>query len=299
METVKPVYASIKDDPSELEFTFADRLRALVAHFDPKSDRAFARRVGISPTSLQNYLKDQTPRLDQAASIAASTGVSVGWLATGAIDTPFDGEMHIEMLTRAVDSFQHGSQADKAALHGKIDEIRRINEAFKISDERMEQFRKGFLTTIEQLPNASEQPAPAGFITVPKIEIRPSAGAGSLDLYEESEPDIFAFREEWLRRIGVSPKFARLMVAKGDSMRETIDDGDLMIVDVSVREFIDEAIYVLVYGGLVRVKRLQLLHSGMLLLKSDNPRYQTEEVPLAEQQELIIGGRVRWAGGSI
>lgn len=140
---------------------------------------------------------------------------------------------------------------------------------------------------------------PEGFVSVPKIDIRPSAGAGSLDLYEESEPDIFAFREEWLRRIGVSPKSARLMVAKGDSMRETINDGDLMIVDVSYREFIDEAIYVLVYGGLVRLKRLQMLHSGLLLLKSDNPRYQTEEVPLAEQQELIIGGRVRWAGGAI
>jgi phage repressor protein C with HTH and peptisase S24 domain len=140
---------------------------------------------------------------------------------------------------------------------------------------------------------------PEGFVSVPKIEIRPSAGAGTLDLYEESEPDIFAFREEWLRRIGVSPKFARLMVAKGDSMRETISDGDLMIVDVSIREFIDEAIYVLVYGGLVRLKRLQMLRSGLLLLKSDNPLYQTEEVPLTEQPELIIGGRVRWAGGAI
>lgn len=140
---------------------------------------------------------------------------------------------------------------------------------------------------------------PEGFVPVPKIEIRPSAGAGSLDLYEETEPDIFAFREEWLRRIGVSPKFARLMVAKGDSMRETINDGDLMIVDVSIREFIDEAIYVLVYGGLVRLKRLQMLRSGLLLLKSDNPHYETEEVPLAEQPELIIGGRVRWAGGAI
>jgi len=145
----------------------------------------------------------------------------------------------------------------------------------------------------------AEAGLPYGFVPVPRIDIRPSAGAGSVDLYEESEPDILAFREEWLRRIGVSPKFARLMMAKGDSMRETINDGDLMIVDISIREFIDEAIYVLVYGGLVRLKRLQLLRSGILLLKSDNPRYQTEEVPLAEQQELIIGGRVRWAGGAI
>ncbi|TPI09177.1 S24 family peptidase [Mesorhizobium sp. B4-1-1] len=140
---------------------------------------------------------------------------------------------------------------------------------------------------------------PEGFVSVPKLDIRPSAGAGSMAVYEESEPDIFAFREEWLRRIGVSPKFARLMVAQGDSMRETINDGDLMIVDISIREFIGEAIYVLVYGGLVRLKRLQLLRSGVLLLKSDNREYATEEVPLAEQPELIIGGRVRWAGGAI
>jgi phage repressor protein C with HTH and peptisase S24 domain len=140
---------------------------------------------------------------------------------------------------------------------------------------------------------------PHGFVSVPKLDIRPSAGAGSVAAYEESEPDIFAFREEWLRKIGVSPKFARLMVAQGDSMRETINDGDLMIVDISIREFIGEAIYVLVYGGLVRLKRLQMLRSGTLLLKSDNREYEPEEVPLAEQQELIIGGRVRWAGGAI
>ncbi|RWE55165.1 MAG: helix-turn-helix domain-containing protein [Mesorhizobium sp.] len=140
---------------------------------------------------------------------------------------------------------------------------------------------------------------PLGFVAVPKLEIRPSAGAGTLALHDDGEPDIVAFREDWLRRIGISPKFARLMVAQGDSMRETINDGDLMIVDISIREFIDEAIYVLVYGGLVRLKRLQMLRNGLLLLKSDNPRYETEEVPLAEQPELIIGGRVRWAGGSI
>jgi len=146
----------------------------------------------------------------------------------------------------------------------------------------------------------AEAGLPYGFVPVPKIDIRPSAGAGSLAAtYEESEPDILAFREEWLRRIGVSPKFARLMVAQGDSMRETINDGDLMIVDISIRDFVGEAVYVLVYGGLVRLKRLQMLRSGVLLLKSDNPGYDTEEVPPGELPDLIIGGRVRWVGGAI
>jgi phage repressor protein C with HTH and peptisase S24 domain len=140
---------------------------------------------------------------------------------------------------------------------------------------------------------------PVGFVPVPKLDIRPSAGPGSLTIHEESEPDIYAFREEWLRRIGVNPKYARLMVAKGDSMHDTISDGDLMVVDVSIRDVVNGAIHVLVYGGLVILKRLQVLRNGVLLLKSDNPRYQDEEVPLHEQPELIIEGRVLWAGGSI
>ncbi|RUW38737.1 helix-turn-helix transcriptional regulator [Mesorhizobium sp. M2A.F.Ca.ET.015.02.1.1] len=140
---------------------------------------------------------------------------------------------------------------------------------------------------------------PYGFVPVPKLDIRPSAGAGSVAVQEDGEADIVAFKEDWLRRIGVSPKFARLMVAQGDSMWDTINDGDLMIVDISVRDFVDEAVYVLAYGGLVRLKRLQMLRSGVLLLRSDNPKYQTEEVPPGEQPDLIIGGRVRWVGGSI
>ncbi|CAN7162812.1 helix-turn-helix domain-containing protein [Mesorhizobium amorphae] len=154
---------------------------------------------------------------------------------------------------------------------------------------RLGEFQR--LATSEGLPN--------GFVAVPKLDIRPSAGPGTLVTYEESEPDIYAFREEWLRRIGVNPRYARLMVAKGDSMHDTISDGDLMVVDVSIREVINGAIHVLVYGGMVILKRLQVLRNGVLLLKSDNPRYQDEEVPLEEQRELIIEGRVLWAGGAI
>jgi phage repressor protein C with HTH and peptisase S24 domain len=138
-----------------------------------------------------------------------------------------------------------------------------------------------------------------GLVAVPMLSVRPSAGAGGLAGHLEEQPELVAFREEWLRRIGVSPKAARLMIAKGDSMSDTINDGDLMVVDVSIREIVDEGVYVLVYGGLVLVKRIQMLTSGVLLLKSDNPRYETERVHLNEQPELIVEGRVRWAGGSV
>lgn len=140
-----------------------------------------------------------------------------------------------------------------------------------------------------------------GMVPVPLLEVRPSAGAGALVERVDDGPgaELVAFREDWLRRIGVSPRHARLMVCQGDSMHDTISDGDLMIVDVGVREIVDSGIYVLVYAGLVIVKRIQILRDRSVVLKSDNPRYEPETVPAHDLPELIIEGRVRWAGGSI
>ena len=59
---------------------FSNRLRFLQGDM---SDRAFAAKIGISPTSLSNYLNGQTPGVDKVVGIAASCGVSVAWLITG------------------------------------------------------------------------------------------------------------------------------------------------------------------------------------------------------------------------
>ncbi|WP_146297746.1 XRE family transcriptional regulator [Nitratireductor mangrovi] len=142
--------------------------------------------------------------------------------------------------------------------------------------------------------------AGGGFLPIPKLDVRPSAGPGALVPQPlPNDDEVVAFREDWLRRIGVSPRFARLMFARGDSMHDTISDGDMMIVDVSIREIVDEGVYVVVYGGLVIVKRVQLLRTGGIVLKSDNPRYEPETVPVDEQPELIVEGRVRWVGGEL
>jgi phage repressor protein C with HTH and peptisase S24 domain len=59
---------------------FSVRLRELQGGL---SDRAFAARIGISPTSLYNYLNGQTPGVDKVVGIAGACGVSIAWLITG------------------------------------------------------------------------------------------------------------------------------------------------------------------------------------------------------------------------
>jgi phage repressor protein C with HTH and peptisase S24 domain len=138
------------------------------------------------------------------------------------------------------------------------------------------------------------------FVPIPQLEVRASAGAGHLAVSDDAyaTTDVVALREAWLRRLGVSVNFARILICQGDSMHETISDGDMMLLDTSIREVQSDGVYVLVFNGLVKVKRIEI-QRDRLLLKSDNPHYETEIVPAAESADLHIAGRVKWAGGEI
>jgi phage repressor protein C with HTH and peptisase S24 domain len=138
----------------------------------------------------------------------------------------------------------------------------------------------------------------SNFALVPRLEVRASAGAGAIALTESAD-EFLPFKLDWLRRIGINPRFARTMFAHGDSMEPTISDGDLMLIDESVHRIVDQGIYVVVYDGLVLVKRVQIQRDGGVVLKSDNPRYDPEAVPADEVTDIRVAGRVRWYGRTV
>ena len=135
----------------------------------------------------------------------------------------------------------------------------------------------------------------AGFVLVPKFEVQASAGGGiDNGALAHGPSEMIAFREDWLRSLGVNPRFAQALVARGDSMEPTIRDGDLLLVDRAIDRVVDEGIYVVTVAGLVLVKRLQMRRDGTLVLRSDNGRYEDEVVPPGELDTIVIEGRVRW-----
>lgn len=136
------------------------------------------------------------------------------------------------------------------------------------------------------------------FTMVPRLDVQASAGNGSLAQSEEPI-DFLAFQDSWLRERKISPRFARVLTARGDSMEPTIRDGDVLLVDTSITSVYDNAIYIVVYNGHVLVKRVNLKRDGALTIISDNDRHPPEEVPLAEVPDLHIAGRVMWFGRSI
>ena len=110
---------------------------------------------------------------------------------------------------------------------------------------------------------------------------------------------MIAFQSAWLRSIGVSPDFARIITARGDSMEPTIRDGDQILIDTSVSEVRDNGIYCVVYGNMLLVKRVHPRMNGSLQLISDNDVYPPEEVSAGDVPSLSIAGRVRWFGRNL
>lgn len=144
-----------------------------------------------------------------------------------------------------------------------------------------------------------KEPLPLDFRLIPRLNVSPSAGNGSIVEVEEHS-EMLAFRADWMRRRGINPATAHALTARGDSMEPTIRDGDVLLVDTSIDYVKDNAIYVVVFSGRTLVKRLQMLRDGSVAIKSDNKDvFDDEIVPPAEVPDIDVAGRVMWYGRSI
>jgi phage repressor protein C with HTH and peptisase S24 domain len=140
---------------------------------------------------------------------------------------------------------------------------------------------------------------PARFIVLPKQAEAAAAGTGNPP---PSRPDTeyIAFRHDWVRAVlGIEPDDLILETAVGESMRPTIQDGDLLLVDTTDRTFSSFGVYVLEIAGERLVKRVQRKLDGTLVLISDNDTYQPDHVTGAMLDGVTVIGRVVWGGGAI
>lgn len=137
------------------------------------------------------------------------------------------------------------------------------------------------------------------FALLPRYDVEASAGAGMTAL-EELEIERIAFRMDWLREIGLDPKQAGLLTARGDSMSPTIPDGSLMLVDLRKGDQPRTGlIYVIVLDGELLVKRISRNVDKTIDLISDNPLYPVQKIAQVDFDKLFIAGRVFWFGRRI
>lgn len=109
--------------------------------------------------------------------------------------------------------------------------------------------------------------------------------------------EYLSFQPEWLgRTLNLDARNLALVEVIGDSMSPTIDEGDLVLVDLRETRFRHDGVYVMRTGGDLAVNRLQRQPDGSLLIRSDNAAYESASV---KSDEVSLLGRVVWLGGRL
>ena len=142
----------------------------------------------------------------------------------------------------------------------------------------------------------SEQPrtrsADAGETApVTRLDLSYSMGPGTdLDAsYVDGEP--FEFDIGFLRGLTITPpERLRIVDGIGDSMQPTLHDRDLLFIDVNQRDLnAQDRIWAIWLFGLGAVKRLRAIGADTVLVISDNPDIDDQEV---NRKDIMIHGRV-------
>lgn len=138
-------------------------------------------------------------------------------------------------------------------------------------------------------------PKEDGYIRMELMSPRPSAGRGAAVAevpYIVRHLDVL---ETWARQVlgCVDPSRVKILTCNGDSMETTINDQDIVFVDMGQAQFSRPGIYVLSVDDDMLIKRLNKKVSGELEIISDNTtHYRTETITARDAATLNISGRV-------
>ena len=101
------------------------------------------------------------------------------------------------------------------------------------------------------------------------------------------------YTEEQYRRMFGSkdPQNLNITNIKVDNMSGTLEPGDLVFVDTSIKKYDGDGIYLFVFSNHLHLKRLQMV-GNILMVISDNPKYQTWNISQKEKSNLSVMGKV-------
>ncbi|MFG0419716.1 helix-turn-helix transcriptional regulator [Pseudomonas sp. zjy_8] len=114
-------------------------------------------------------------------------------------------------------------------------------------------------------------------IRIAHYDIRAAMGGGQLPHdYPEMLKDI-RVSPSHLREIGVEFEehyHLKVVTGWGQSMEPTIKHRDPLIVNINVRDFVGDGVYLFVWDDLLYIKRLQVADEDHYEMISDNPRHK-------------------------
>jgi phage repressor protein C with HTH and peptisase S24 domain len=142
---------------------------------------------------------------------------------------------------------------------------------------------------------SSHSVPPGGYMAVPEIDVRASAGPGALNEEFEETKEMWFFPDPVIRHeFAARLADLRMIAIDGDSMEPLPSTGDRILIDVSQHVPVPPEIFVNWDGmGLVakRIEHEPNSEPHKVVIKSVNPEYDTYE---RDAEEVHIIGGVVW-----
>lgn len=229
---------------------FHARLKKIIGE---ESTNSFAKKCELSESLLRKYLSGESlPGIKALAAISKVSGVSYDWLVDGT-GPMMKGEGSVSLAPVS------------ESLPALLD-----SPPFTITNLEGRQ--------VEYKPNPE-------LCHIPVLSVTAACGKGSM-VESEHVQAVFSALPSWFKReLKANPEDLNIIIAEGDSMTETIMPEEMVIVDRSRIYRRADGIWVFSYEDSVFLKRLQFLPGGKIVVKSDNPAYDTYTIALSGSQD--------------
>ena len=168
--------------------------------------------------------------------------------------------------------------------------LEQLSEQFKID--------LNWLITGERASDEVANNTNTELVMTPKFDVHASAGLGQIN-FDEEVSEHFGFSKKWLSsQLGVQSEQLAFVTIQGDSMQPTLEDGDMVLVDLSCQQVHQENVYLLYTEDGLMAKRLKPMQGGIKVI-IDNPDYPSWEISAANGEQTRVVGKVAWFGRDV
>ena len=269
---------------------YAIRKQQLISLIGSQKKGACAERWGMAPAHLSQILSDKTAKNlgdDVARRIEAVEGLPRGWFdslppAAGHANAPLDA-VESGALTK-----------DESPALSAADQVKQMLAKVKgLSNEVRDRIVAATDGDSDVLGVDFFQPGQVGDeVWIAHYDVRGAMGGGEVPHdYPEMLQDV-RVSPKHLREMGVEFKehfHLKMVTGWGQSMTPTIKHRDPLLVDVTIREFSGDGIYLLSWQGHLYIKRLQILDEDHFEMISDNDKHGMRKI---RKDETYIQARV-------
>lgn len=263
---------------------YAIRKQKLISLIGTQRKGACAERWGMAPAHLSQILSDKTAKNlgdDVARRIEAIERLPRGW---------FDSISLGESMTLGNNQIS-GDEPDEASAQTAADQIKQMLARVKgLTSTARDRIIAAADETSNVITVDFSRPGQVGDeVWIAHYDVRAAMGGGQIPHeYPEMLQDI-RVSPKHLRDLGVTFKehfHLKMITGWGQSMAPTIKDRDPLLVDITIREFTGDGIYLFSHDDMLYVKRLQKKGKERFKMISDNKHHDPEDIRMDDTHIL-------------